>query len=103
MSPVEYLIARNISKIYESLNYSKENINKWYELVKDKIDEDVFEQAKISKNKKLSDKEKQLLHCIHNGVVCLDELISLNDFELYEKTIKEYPISKFEILVLKHL
>ncbi len=36
MSPVEYLIARNISKIYESLNYSKENINKWYELVKDK-------------------------------------------------------------------
>ena len=68
------------------------------ELVKDKIDEDVFEQAKISKNKKLSDKEKQLLHCIHNGVVCLDELISLNDFELYEKTIKEYPISKFEIL-----
>lgn len=36
MSPVEYLIARNISKIYESLNYSKENINKWYELVKNK-------------------------------------------------------------------
>lgn len=66
------------------------------ELVKDKIDEDVFEQAKISKNKKLSDKEKQLLHCIHNGVVCLDELISLNDFELYEKTIKKYPISIYE-------
>ena len=36
MSPVEYLIARNISKIYESLIYSKENINKWYELVKNK-------------------------------------------------------------------
>ena len=36
MSPVEYLITRNISKIYESLNYSKENINKWYELVKNK-------------------------------------------------------------------
>lgn len=75
-----------------------EMAHKLNELVKDKIDEDVFEQAKISKNKKLSDKEKQLLHCIHNGVVCLDELISLNDFELYEKTIKEYPISKFEIL-----
>lgn len=66
------------------------------ELVKDKIDEDVFEQAKISKNKKLSDKEKQLLHCIHNGVVCLDELISLNDFDLYEKTIKKYPICECE-------
>lgn len=66
------------------------------ELVQDKIDEDVFEQAKISKNKKLSDKEKQLLHCIHNGVVCLDELVLLDDFDLYEKTIKEYPISIYE-------
>lgn len=63
---------------------------------KEKIDEDVFEQAKISKNKKLSDKEKQLLHCIHNGVVCIDELIALNDYDLYEKTIKEYPISIYE-------
>lgn len=60
---------------------------------KEKVDEDVFEQAKISKNKKLSEKEKSVLHCIHNGVVCLDELISLNDFDLYEKTIKKYPIN----------
>lgn len=60
---------------------------------KEKVDEDVFEQAKISKNKKLSEKEKSVLHCIYNGVVCLDELISLNDFDLYEKTIKKYPIN----------
>lgn len=60
---------------------------------KEKVDEDVFEQSKISKNKKLSEKEKSVLHCIHNGVVCLDELISLNDFDLYEKTIKKYPIN----------
>lgn len=73
-----------------------EMAHKLNELVKDKIDQDVFEQAKISKNKKLSEKEKNLLHCIHNGVVCLDELISLNDFELYEKTIKKYPISIYE-------
>lgn len=73
-----------------------EMAHKLNELVKDKIDEDVFEQAKISKNKKLSVKEKQLLHCIHNGVVCIDELILLNDFDLYEKTIKEYPISVYE-------
>ena len=63
---------------------------------KEKVDEDVFEQAKISKNKKLSEKEKSVLHCIHNGVVCIDELIALNDYDLYEKTIKEYPISIYE-------
>lgn len=55
-----------------------------------------IESNKIKYNKKLSEKEKQLLYCIHNGVVCLDELISLNDFELYEKTIKKYPISIYE-------
>ena len=36
MSPCEYLIARNISKIYESLYFSKEELGKWYNLVKEK-------------------------------------------------------------------
>ena len=36
MSPSEYLLARNITKIYASLNFSKVEIDKWYELVKDK-------------------------------------------------------------------
>lgn len=35
-SPSEYLLSRNISKIYAALNFSKEQIEKWYELVKDK-------------------------------------------------------------------
>ena len=36
MSPSHYLIARNISKIFGSLEYSKKNINEWYDLVKTK-------------------------------------------------------------------
>ena len=36
MSPSEYLIARNISKILGALEYSKRNINMWYDLVKTK-------------------------------------------------------------------
>lgn len=34
MSPSEYLIARNISKIIGALEYSKNSINEWYDLVK---------------------------------------------------------------------
>lgn len=34
MSPCEYLIARNISKIYETLYFSKEELEKWYKIVK---------------------------------------------------------------------
>ena len=33
-SPSEYLILRNISKIFESLNYSNKLINEWYDFVK---------------------------------------------------------------------
>lgn len=36
MSPSEYLLARNISKIYASLNFCKGEIEKWYKLVQDK-------------------------------------------------------------------
>ena len=33
MSPANYLIARNISIIYKSLNYAKDYLDKWYKLV----------------------------------------------------------------------
>lgn len=36
MRPSHYLIARNISKILGALEYSKRNINEWYDLVKTK-------------------------------------------------------------------
>lgn len=35
-SPSEYLIARNISKILGALNYSKNNLDNWYDIVKTK-------------------------------------------------------------------
>lgn len=36
ISPSHYLIARNISKIFGALEYSKNSINEWYDLVKTK-------------------------------------------------------------------
>ncbi len=36
MSPSEYLLARNISKIFAALAFCKEEIDRWFELVKDK-------------------------------------------------------------------
>src|SRR5574344_2024859 len=36
MSPAEYLLACSISKVYDSLNYCKTEINNWYKIVKDK-------------------------------------------------------------------
>ncbi len=36
MSPSEYLLARNITQIYKSLFYCKEQLDKWYDIVKEK-------------------------------------------------------------------
>ena len=36
MSPSEYLIARNISKIFSCIYYCKNELDRWYELIKDK-------------------------------------------------------------------
>jgi len=36
MSPHEYLLARNISKIYEMLEFCKEKVEEWFNYVKDK-------------------------------------------------------------------
>ena len=33
MSPSDYLIARNISIVYDSLRYAKDSINEWYKIV----------------------------------------------------------------------
>ncbi len=36
MSPAHYLLARNISKIYQSLYFCRTEVKKWYELIKNK-------------------------------------------------------------------
>ncbi len=36
MSPSQYLLVRNISKIYASLNYSNYELDSWYDIVKNK-------------------------------------------------------------------
>ena len=53
----------------------------------------------IENNSKLSDKEKQLAKSIHDGVVCIDEVLSINDFELIKKTLNEYPIHLIEKII----
>lgn len=36
MSPSSYLFIRNISKVFQALNYSREKIEQWYEIIHDK-------------------------------------------------------------------
>lgn len=36
MSPSNYLFARNVTKVFQALNYAKYNIEKWYDIISEK-------------------------------------------------------------------
>lgn len=83
MSPSSYLLARNISKVFASLNYCKININKWYELVKEK--------------------RKVRLVLIHNNLE-LDHYLKSDKpyFLSWDKSRIDMPINDLYIFYKKH-
>lgn len=83
MSPSEYLLARGISKIFNSLNYTKYEVDRWYELVKEK--------------------RKQRYVVLHNNLE-LDHFIKNNDSYLisWEKSKIDIPIFDIYKLYKKH-
>lgn len=76
MSPEEYLLIRNISLVYSSIDYAKETLEKWYEYKKDQKKERVV-----------------FLH----GSPCLDHLLVGNDRKLisWKHCKRDLPIYDF--------
>lgn len=87
-------LANNCNKIYKE-KYINNSLYKNDAYMLSNYD---IEANKIKHNSKLSKKEKDLQLCIHNGLVCLDELIALNDYDLYEKALKKYPANEYEVI-----
>lgn len=83
MSPCEYVLARNISKIFSTLNFLHDEIEKWYNLVKEK--------------------KKKRLVIIHNNLE-LDHFISNEQDYLisWDKAKIGIPIFDLYKLYLKH-
>lgn len=83
MSPSEYLIARNISEIFTTLNFSHKELEEWYDLVKEKT--------------------KKRLVVIHNNLE-LDHFISNERAYLisWDKAKIGIPIFDLYKLYLKH-
>lgn len=113
MSPSEYLLALNITLIFDSIEYCKNKINEWYSMVKDKEKTNKMRVSVIHNNLSLD-------HYLKSDN---DYLISWNKskidipiFDLYKLYIhnvsefdfieilklyeKDYPLKDYELLLL---
>ena len=113
MSPSEYLLALNITLIFDSINYCKNKINEWYSMIKDKEKTNKMRVSVIHNNLSLD-------HYLRSDN---DYLISWNKskidipvFDLYKLYInnvsefdfieilklyeKNYPLKDYELLLL---
>ena len=112
-SPSEYLIARNISMIYNALNYSKENINEWYNLVKNTKK---VRLTTIHNNLKLShyikNEKPYLISWDKTSIdIPIYDLINLyknhyldfNFIDIFNIYLKKYPLTKEEIILFSAL
>ena len=83
MSPSEYLLARNISKIFSSIEFCRNELDKWYDIVKEK--------------------RKQRLVVLHNNLE-LNHFIKNNNSYLisWDKSKIDIPIFDLYKLYKKH-
>lgn len=110
MSPSSYLLARNITKIFNSLNYCKVNIDKWYDMVKDKnkvrmvlIHNNLELDHYIKKDKPyfLSwDKSKIDMPIIDLYVFYRKHYLNFDFYELFKYYESRYPLLEEERLLL---
>ena len=110
MSPSSYLLARNITKIFNSLNYCKANIDKWYDMVKDKnkvrmvlVHNNLELDHYIKKDKPyfLSwDKSKIDMPIIDLYVFYRKHYLNFDFYELFKYYESRYPLLEEERLLL---
>lgn len=61
--------------------------------------DDEIRVAKLKLDKSVSAIDIAIQSTIHNGVVCIDELMAINDFNIFKKTLAKYPIHVVEMLM----
>lgn len=59
---------------------------------------DEIRVSKLKSDKTVSKDELAIQSTIHNGIVCIDELLELKDFKTIKNTLEKYPIHQLELL-----
>lgn len=110
MSPSEYLLARNISRIFISLNFCKNEIENWYNLIKDKTKQRVvvlhnnLDLSHIIKNDNSYliswDKSKIGIPIFDLYILYKRHALDYDFSEILKNYEKNYPLKKEERILL---
>jgi transcriptional regulator with XRE-family HTH domain len=96
--PVRMLTDVNKETVLAALaNNDYELANRLNKMSNYKVSEYELKMDKVNKDKTMTKKEKLIESVLHNGIVHIDDLIALDNYELYLKGIK-YPASELERL-----
>lgn len=92
-------LQKNDFTMIERMNRLNRNVMKYYGGFKcGVISDDEIRVAKLKLDKSVSAQDIIIQSSIHNGIVVIDELLTVNDAGLIEKTLEKYPVSKYELL-----
>ena len=97
---IKLALERSDIATLERLNRINSNIMNYYGQFKCYVaDSDEIRIAKLKLDKSVSATEIAIQSTIHNGIVCIDELMAINDFSIFKKTLTKYPIHIVEALM----
>lgn len=92
-------LQKNDFVMIERMNRLNKAVMKYYGGFKcGVVSDDEIRIAKLKLDKSVSAQDIIIQSSIHNGIVIIDELLAVNDADLIGKTLKAYPVSKYELL-----
>ena len=92
-------LQKNDFEMIERMNNINRNVMAYHSTFKcGLVSDDEIRVARLKLDKSVSAQDIIIQSSIHNGIVIIDELLAVNDVDLIEKTLKAYPVSKYELL-----
>ncbi len=96
---IKLALERSDIETVEKLNHLNTEVMKYHAGFKCYIaTADEIRIAKLKLDKAVSKDELAIQSTIHNGIVCIDELLELKDFKTIKNTLEKYPIHIVELL-----
>lgn len=96
---IKLALERSDIETVEKLNHLNTEVMKYHAGFKCYIaTADEIRMAKLKLDKTVSKDELAIQSTIHNGIVCIDELLELKDFKTIKNTLEKYPIHIVELL-----